>query len=429
MWQVGEAEWKPLVQAHGAMRFRRVKEWRQARGLPQWIVLAEADNELPIDLDNPLAIDTLVELAKGQKQVRLIELYPGPDQLLARGPEGRFLHELVVPFVRARDTRRRARGIPSEVSQLLRSFLPGSEWLFLKLYTSPATADEILRDVVRPVVEQGLAAGALDRWFFIRYDDPDWHLRLRFKGDPARLASEVLPALQAASEPLRNDGRIWRIQIDTYEREVERYGGAAGMQLSERFFQADSEAVVALADLFAEDARGDLRWRLTLAGMDLLLGDLRLDLDARIAAIRETRDAFAAEFQADTDFEHQLGARFRKERKALGALLNSTVALDAALAKGVEVLRHRSRELTPVIADLRACAQAGRLSVPLAELATSYLHMHANRMLRSAHRAQEVVLYDFPARLYESQAARSHCSTACRAPSSSATLLDEAVLT
>ena len=50
---------------------------------------------------------------------------------------------------------------------------------------------------------------------------------------------------------------------------------------------------------------------------------------------------------------------------------------------------------------------ARRLSVPLAELAVSYLHMHANRLLRSAHRAQELVLYDFLGRLYESQAARA----------------------
>ena len=45
--------------------------------------------------------------------------------------------------------------------------------------------------------------------------------------------------------------------------------------------------------------------------------------------------------------------------------------------------------------------------MPLAELAPSYLHMHANRLLRSAQRAQELVLYDFLARLEESRAARS----------------------
>jgi hypothetical protein len=32
--------------------------------------------------------------------------------------------------------------------------------------------------------------------------------------------------------------------------------------------------------------------------------------------------------------------------------------------------------------------------------------MHANRMLRSTQRAQELVLYDFLDRLYESRAAR-----------------------
>jgi hypothetical protein len=50
---------------------------------------------------------------------------------------------------------------------------------------------------------------------------------------------------------------------------------------------------------------------------------------------------------------------------------------------------------------LRSRAEAGRLSVPLTGLAASFLHMHANRILRSAHRAQELVLYDREIKLYE----------------------------
>jgi thiopeptide-type bacteriocin biosynthesis protein len=407
MWQVGEAEWKPLAQVHAAMRFSKVKDWRASRGLPRWIALSEGDNELPIDLDNPLAIDTLVELAKGQNQVRLIELYPGPDQLLARGPEGRFLHELVVPFGRRFEASRRLQSIPSGASEVLRSFVPGSEWLFVKLYTSPATADEVLRDVIRPVVEQVLYSGAADRWFFIRNGDPDWHLRLRFHGDPARLASEVLTALQAASEPLRNDGRIWRIQIDTYEREVERYGGPAGIVLAERLFQADSEAVLALAARLPEDPRGDIRWRLAVLGMDGLLSDLGFDLETRHAVIRRARDSFADEFHADAGFQHQLGTKFRPERAGLEALLEATSGGDDRIAPGKEVFRLRSERLVPIADELRTCARAGRLTVPLQELAVSYLHMHANRLLRSVHRAQELVLYDFLGRLYASRAARA----------------------
>ncbi len=444
-WSVSEEESKPLGDAHGAARFRAVQSWRRARGLPRWIALAEADNELPIDMENALAVDTLIELAKAQKRVMLVELFPGPDQLCARGPEGRFVHELVVPFVRERqpgrpaDRSRRAdkekgtggEGVswpgrlpvsssptfavslpptPSIASSSQgRSFPPGSEWLFAKLYSGPATADQVLRGVVRPVVERALSVGAADRWFFVRYGDPDWHLRLRLHGDPARLTAEVVPALEAAVAPLLDEGPLWRIQIDTYQREVERYGGPEGIVLAERLFQADSEAALALVELCVEDPRGDLRWRLALAGMELLLSDLGFDLPTRRAVVEKTRDGFASEFHADAEFARQLAAKFRPERKDLHALLEPIAPADAPLAAGLEILRHRSQPLAPVIAELAACARAGRLSVPLTELAPSYLHMHANRVLRSAHRAQELVLYDFLGRLYQSQAARAQC--------------------
>src|SRR5262249_25822369 len=144
--------------------------------------------------------------------------------------------------------------IPVSPSQLLpisasrRSFPLGSEWIYAKLYTGPATLDQTLLQVVRPVVESVTRSGAVDRWFFIRYGDPEWHLRFGFHGEPSRLSTEVLPLLQDAVAPLLADRRLWRIQFDTYEREVERYGGLEGIELAERFFHADSEAVLSLAE-------------------------------------------------------------------------------------------------------------------------------------------------------------------------------------
>jgi thiopeptide-type bacteriocin biosynthesis protein len=287
-----------------------------------------------------------------------------------------------------------------------RSFPPGSEWLYAKLYAGPATLDQVLLDVVGPLVARVLRAGAADRWFFVRYGDPDWHLRLRFHGRPDRLRAEVLPAVEAATAPLLEDGRLWRLQLDTYEREVERYGGSAGIVPAEQIFHLDSEAALELLALFREDARGDARWRLALCGMALLLSDLGFDLAARRTVLRRVRDAFAQEFRADANFKHQLGARFRQERSALEALLDPAGAAAGPLAAGLAVLRRRSERLAPVAAELKAREQAGSLAIPLAQLAPSALHMHANRVLRAAQRAQELVLYDFLGRLYESQAAR-----------------------
>jgi thiopeptide-type bacteriocin biosynthesis protein len=433
-WRIVKDELRALGAAHDADRFRAAQAWRAERRLPRWVALADADNELPIDLDNVLSVDTFIELTKGRDHVTLVEMFPPPDQLCAQGPEGRFVHELVVPFVREADKETR-RGGDKETGRMTttdspcllvspspcllvsaagrRRFPPGSEWLYAKLYTGPATADQVLRDVIRPVTTAALESGAADAWFFVRYGDPDWHLRLRLHGRPHRLHTEVLPALEAAAAPLLDTGQVWRLQLDTYEREVERYGGDEGVALAEQLFWADSEAVADLAGLLAEDARGETRWQLALYGMDLLLTDLGLDLDARHGLLRRLREAFARECRADASLKRQLGERFRKEGKTLQALLEAAPDMGGPPVPGLAVLHRRSDRLAPIAARLRGSAAAGRLTQSLAALAASYLHMHANRLLGSAPRAQEMVLYDFLHRLYESRVARAARRPTC----------------
>src|SRR5262249_36646856 len=141
--------------------------------------------------------------------------------------------------------------------------------------------------------------------FFIRYGDPDWHVRLRFHGEPRRLHGEVMPALEAATGPLLEDGRVWRIQVDTYEREVERYGGAAGIELSERLFGADSNAVLRILETLSGDEGADARWRLTLRGMDQLLDDLGLPFEGKRAVVTRARESYGREFRSDVGLERQ----------------------------------------------------------------------------------------------------------------------------
>ena len=322
-----------------------------------------------------------------------------------RGPEGRFVHELVVPFVRAAAA---ARAAPARetASALRRRFPPGSEWLYAKLYTGPATADGVLTETVGPLVDEVARAGLADGWFFLRYADPDPHLRLRFHGEPRRLAAEVLPRLEAAVAPLLEDGRLWRLQLDTYVREVERYGGDAGMLLAERLFRLDSECVLAVLESVPGDAGLAWRWKLALCGVDLLLDALGLDLEQKREWARGQRAAFAREFRADGRLNRQLAERYRNERAGLAELRRLLAGEAGPAYPALRALRQRSEGLAEVAGDLRALAKAGRLEATLPELAASYAHLHVNRMLRSAQRFQEFAIYDLLERLYLAQLAR-----------------------
>jgi lantibiotic biosynthesis protein len=397
----------------GAQRFAAVQALRAEHRLPRFIALEEGDQLLPVDLDNVLSVDTLVQLIKDRPRVTLAELYPRPEELCAEGPEGRFLHEVVVPFGRTRPTpaQRPATERPHAVvaaprpEPFARSFLPGSEWLYARLYTGAATADRLLTEVVSPVVRAAFGTGNADGWFFIRYGDPDWHLRLRFHGEPERL-HYLSQQLMAALREHYRDGLLWKVQLDTYEREVERYGGPEAMLLCERLFQADSEAVLQLLELLPGDEGADARWRLMLVGMDQLLSDLNLGLDTRQRLLTALREGFGREFHAERHTEHQLSERYRRERKNLEELLVTRKVRQPVLARGLTVLQRRSERIAPLAAGLRNLADTGRLGVSLPDLAGSLLHMHANRLSRAAARAQELVLYDYLCRHYTSLRAR-----------------------
>jgi thiopeptide-type bacteriocin biosynthesis protein len=66
--------------------------------------------------------------------------------------------------------------------------------------------------------------------------------------------------------------------------------------------------------------------------------------------------------------------------------------------------------MAPIAERLCALSDSGRLTVSMDDMAASLVHMRINRLLRSAHRAQEAVLYDFLERIYDGRAARQRAA-------------------
>src|SRR5690606_6306968 len=201
-----------------------------------------------------------------------------------------------------------------------RSFMPGSRWLTAKLYCGPGLADRVLLELVEPWIERARQQ-QVERWHFLRYGDPHWHLRVRVEGEPALLYGPLLAELHAGVERCRARGLVWRMQLDSYEREVERYGGPDAIELVERIFEADSEAV--LANLVRVQHGGEeLRWQLLVRGIDQLLDDLGLALADKLALVEQMRASYGRELGADRgELRHQLGRSFRRHRATIERLL------------------------------------------------------------------------------------------------------------
>lgn len=400
-WRVVKPEIQPLAAARGARRYHLARQWQKERRMPRHVVLVDGDNELLLDFHNPLSLDAVVELIKSRDQAFFMELYPSPGELCARGPEGRFFHEILVPFVRRPAERPRPALVakPSGAAPVARSFPPGSEWLYAKIYTGTGTADQVLRDEIAPLAREAVAAGDARSWFFIRYADPDWHLRVRFRGEPGRLRETVLPRLEAAFGRLVEAGAAWKIQLDTYEREVERYGGDEGIELSEELFHHDSEAVADMLESVTGDSGADLRWRLILMGMDRLMEDFGYDLEARQRLAERARAGFASRYRYEV-LKGPVANRLRRERPVLERLLAMRNDGPEELLPGLAALAWRSEAVAGIARKLRLQGTAG-------EVLPSFIHMYVNRLSRSGGPEHELVLYDFLVQIYGSLLARA----------------------
>ncbi|HEV2963542.1 MAG TPA: lantibiotic dehydratase [Candidatus Angelobacter sp.] len=433
-WKLSKEIIEQLSKPQGPDRLRAVTQWREKNKVPRFVYVTEADNQLLIDFDNALSVEVLIDYIKKRPEAKLVEMLHDPTNLCVRGPEGTFVNEVVIPFVRNPTTQKPQLSVReaeskstsddqqpvaaesdlplskplarSPVPAQLRSFLPGSEWLYAKIYASPSHMDRLLIQAIRPLAQKVLSAGQADHWFFIRYSDPHLHLRLRFHGDPKRLSSDVLPQIWECTNPEIQRGTLWRVQLDTYEREVERYGGLAGIHIAERFFHLDSELVLDLLTALHLSGGAAARWQAACYSVDRLLSGLGFNASQKRELVNKLGKYYEKNFSVDQRYKKQLSEKFRNERSILERIIGGSEELDTFPPEVHRAIASYTERLKIIHAELEEKRAASELAQSIPELASSYIHMHLNRMFRSAQNAQEMVLYDFLARTYDSKLAK-----------------------
>jgi thiopeptide-type bacteriocin biosynthesis protein len=258
--------------------------------------------------------------------------------------------------------------------------LPGSNWLFAKLYGPSDGQDELIAGAVRNLGEFAVGSGLADRWYFLRYADPEPHLRLRFAGEPDRLLRDLLPRICDWADELVSTGSCRRLSFDTYEREIERYGGVEAMATVEAVFAADSAAVADILHLARTTPSPPDRTTLAMQSVDSLLDELGLDAAVRTALYR---DGVSNRRASAEEYRH----RQQTLRRLLGEAFDRQDEPELA-----RILRARRAALGGPAADLRGLARAGRLAAPIDVICRSIVHLHCNRLLGSEPPSEQLVL-------------------------------------
>lgn len=283
-----------------------------------------------------------------------------------------------------------------------RVFIPGSEWVYFKIYTGTKTADSILKNELYAFVKEMMKYDFIDRWFFIRYSDPDFHIRLRLHMKEVYNFTCIFNCFYKMFSPAVDSGFIWSIQCDTYQREMERYGSNS-ISLIEELFFIDSKFIIELLYSLSDKNSEEKRWKLALVLIDSFLSAFSYSLLQR----KDLLNPLAGSLKKEFGYIHRhttkpLNDKYRFYRDEIEDIM----LWENEITESINIIKTRRQAIYSIAEKIIGMEQSYKLQISLRSLLASLIHMTMNRWFKSKNRLNEMVIYEFLARFYTSEIAK-----------------------
>lgn len=409
-WQLTKNDCKKLT-GSGIPSTDTIKNWRDTWNIPKHVVFVEGDNELLVDFENSMSVNMFLSVIKNKDSIELEEFLFDKESLVVMDPKGSgYTNEIIGILLKTgkgRDVETTVvNSKTTEGTIPPRDFSIGSEWLYYKFYCGVKTADKLLAYAFKPLCEELISCELIDKYFFIRYFDPEPHIRLRFHLIDVNKIGLVISKVKAFTENFFNQGFISKIQTDTYKREVERYGPNS-IDLAEDLFHHDSKCCLGFVDLLDPEQGNTVRWQFAIRSLDQFLSDFCITLESKHNLLNWLSRSFFLEHGGKKELKIQLDDKFRKYRREIEDLLNTDMDAQKDIYPLIELLETRSKANRIVFEKIQALYQNSLVGINFNELLGSYIHMMMNRIFLSKQRTNEFVVYDILHRYYKSELAKN----------------------
>lgn len=278
-----------------------------------------------------------------------------------------------------------------------RNFILGEQWLYYKLYCGVYMADIILLDKIKPLTESLLKEKLISQWFFIRYTDPEPHLRIRLKLVESQNLGIIIELFRDYILPYMEKNIVWNLQTDTYRRELERYGTNT-IGLSEKLFFYDSLLVIRnLANIKDEE----IYFLFTIRCIDSFLTTFQYNLSEKLAFSQNYALYFKNEFELEKPSLQSIAKKYRLCRDNMNKVMNST-GVTKKFKYNEKCMMDRNQNISPYVNTILSYSKNNSLQINLDNLLGSYIHMFMNRSFTNNQRFYEMLAYDFLNNYYKS---------------------------
>jgi len=262
-----------------------------------------------------------------------------------------------------------------------RIFTIGSEWLYIKLYTSPFFGDKILL-IIHPYINKLIDKGVIEKFFFVRYMDPDFHIRIRIKLFNSNEFSNIITDMHSILNAYIQNN-IVELKLEPYKRELERYNSKIIDDVETLFFHNSISTLNFINKIEDNNFDENDRWLFGLYYLDKILSLFEMPIEKKIEFVKLNNDSFSIEFNKNKLLNKQLDKKYRDNRKIID---------DIFLNKKFEEILNYS-EIKQTIEDINI--KKNNNTPHFSQILSSIMHMNFNRLFKDEQRKHEYLIYDF----------------------------------
>jgi thiopeptide-type bacteriocin biosynthesis protein len=367
-------------------------EFLKLKSISRYCKTGSGDQTLFFDTENNDDLVILMDYLRKSKTLLVEEAFQG-QQGLVHDSQGRvYCSEWIVAICHDTEIYKAAKPLSSKSPGINQTAIlpPGKEWLYFEIFSHPQRADSILMNQITTLLKEHKKL--ICRWFFIRYTENGFHLRLRLQLYNANKAQMVIADLSELLKEELYTGIVSDFTIRTYKRELARYG-SLNMERVENHFYIDSTYVL---DVLKLSPKANTLYA-TCREIVLILRDSEVFSTTNFDdMLQRISDSMNEEHKANPIAYKKLNEAYKVYRNTMPLAISQHPKLQSFSGSFLETLRF--------------CVPSGRY-----QLFADLMHMHINRLFTTEQRTHEMIFYYFLTKDIKERNARGHFKPAFQA--------------
>jgi len=371
-------------------QIKQCKAFIREANIPRYFAIVRHDNQIVFDGEDDGDLLMFLDNVKHQDGIVIQEFPFAETASLIRNNAGdsyqnQFVTALTYQGLTYRSSSAIIEKAQASIDEVSNKYIPGSEWMYFKIYCHPNRADDILLTKLKPLLRSQKIKAIIEKWFFIRYNDPKFHIRLRLLV-ATQYQAVFLDALKATLNEGVKTGAVSTLQIDTYIPEQERYG-YNNMKAVEDCFYYGSKWVLDLLSLQQKGMKTNIE--IALINIHVMLHAAAFSLPEKISLLQQLSDSLQKEHAVNKNDEIELGSKYRNYQPQMKTWIHQGIV--------------HNQNSHCFEQHLKRCFTSLQSPDEKFQLLSNLVHMQLNRVFTDQARRREMVVYFLMFKWYQTE--------------------------